>query len=71
MNGPQFLVDTDGTRTAVLLDLETYEKLLEAWEDREDIRDGTAALAAIAAGEEEVISFAEVMAELDAQSSVS
>ena len=63
MNSPHFVTDADGKRTGVLLDLETYEQLLEAWEELEDARDGTAALAA---GEEEVIPVEVAMAELDA-----
>ncbi len=68
MNSPHFVTDTDGKRTGVLLDLETYEQLLEAWEDQEDAHDGAAVLTAIAAGEEEVIPFEQAMAELDARS---
>ena len=69
MNSPQFVTDRDGRRTGVLLDLETYEQLLEAWEDQEDAHDGAATLAAIATGDEEVIPFDQAMAELDAHSS--
>jgi mRNA interferase RelE/StbE len=67
MNAPQFVINAEGTRTAVLLDLETYEQLLEAWEDQEDVRDGIAALTAIANGEEDVIPFEQAMAEIDAR----
>jgi PHD/YefM family antitoxin component YafN of YafNO toxin-antitoxin module len=34
----QFLVDEKGRRTAVVLPIEEYEKLIEAIEQREDIR---------------------------------
>ena len=34
----QFLVDDKGQRTAVLLPIEEYEEMLEALEQREDIR---------------------------------
>jgi PHD/YefM family antitoxin component YafN of YafNO toxin-antitoxin module len=34
----QFLVDEKGRRTAVVLSIEEYEKLIEAVEQREDIR---------------------------------
>ncbi len=43
MNAPQFLVDTEGNRTAVLLDIATYNELLEQIEDAEDVRLSTAA----------------------------
>lgn len=33
----QFLVDADGTRVGVLLDMRTYEQLLETLEEFEDI----------------------------------
>lgn len=33
----RFLVDADGTRVGVLLDMQTYEQLLEALEEFEDI----------------------------------
>ncbi len=66
MNSPHFVTDADGKRTGVLLDLETYEQLLEAWEELDDIRAYDAAKARIDAGEEEVIPFEQAMAELDA-----
>lgn len=45
MNNPQYLVNDEGQRTAVLLDLETYEELLEAREELDDIRAADAAKA--------------------------
>jgi len=35
---PEFVVDEKGRRTKVIIDIEDYEKLLEALEDIEDIR---------------------------------
>ncbi|MEK7263298.1 MAG: hypothetical protein AAB071_02165 [Bacteroidota bacterium] len=35
----RFLINEKGKKIGVLLDLQTYEKLLEAYEDLEDIRD--------------------------------
>ncbi|MFP4171976.1 MAG: hypothetical protein ACLFV4_03590 [Candidatus Hydrogenedentota bacterium] len=35
---PRFLVDQDGRRTAVLLDIEEYKKLLAELEELESIR---------------------------------
>jgi hypothetical protein len=37
-NVEQFVVDQNGKRTAVLLDIETYSELLEAQEELEAIR---------------------------------
>lgn len=37
-NAEQFVVDQDGKRTAVLLDIETYSELVEAQEELEAIR---------------------------------
>ena len=41
----RFIVDRDGKKTAVILDIEEYERLLEELEELEDIRDYDAALA--------------------------
>ena len=35
----QFIVNKKGKKVGVLLDMPTYEKFLEAYEDMEDIRD--------------------------------
>ena len=43
MNSPHFIVDAEGQRTAVILDLATYEQMLEDLEDLEDIRAADAA----------------------------
>jgi antitoxin Phd len=47
----RFIVDQDGKKTAAILDIEEYERLLEELEDLEDIR---ALEAAIAEGGESV-----------------
>jgi hypothetical protein len=41
----RYLTDDQGNRVAVVLDLETYRRLLEALEDQEDIAAADAALA--------------------------
>ncbi len=61
----QFVTDTEGNRTAVILDMETYRQLVEAQEELEDIR---AYDAAKAAGDE-VIPFDQALAEIEAQRS--
>ena len=43
MNSPHFIVDAEGQRTAVILDLATYEQMLEDLEELEDIRAADAA----------------------------
>ncbi len=67
MNSPHFVTDADGKRTGVLLDLETYEQLLDAWEELDDIRAYDAAKARIDAGEEEVIPWDQALAEIEAE----
>lgn len=42
---PQYIMDADGNRTGIILDLDTYRQLLEAQEDLEDIRAAEAAKA--------------------------
>lgn len=44
MNAPQYFVDHEGNRTSVLLDIASYNELLERLEDAEDIRLGMEAL---------------------------
>ncbi len=61
----QFVTDTEGNRTAVILDMETYRQLVEAQEELEDIRVYDAAKAA----GDEVIPFDQALAEIEAQRS--
>ena len=35
---PHYVVDEHGTRIAVIVPIDVYERLLDAWEDREDAR---------------------------------
>ncbi len=63
----RYITDAEGKRIAVVLDLETFERLLDAQEELEDIRDAAATRAAIESGEEEVIPLAQAMAEYEAQ----
>jgi len=39
MHDQQFITDPQGNRIGILLSMEDYNKLLEAWEELEDIRD--------------------------------
>lgn len=47
---PQFIVDSKGKKTSVILDLKTYNSLIEELEDASDVRQAESILAA---GEEE------------------
>lgn len=41
----RYITDADGNRTGVLLDMDTYRRLIEAEEDLEDLRASAAARA--------------------------
>jgi hypothetical protein len=58
-----FVVDENGTRTAVLLDLAYYQKLVDALEEFEAIR----AYDEAKASGDEVISFQQALTELEEQ----
>ncbi|MDT5296453.1 MAG: hypothetical protein QOJ76_3333 [Acidobacteriota bacterium] len=58
----QFIVDASGNRTAVLLDIERYQELLEAQEELESIRAFDEAKAA----DDEAIPFAQAVKEIEA-----
>ncbi|MGJ3245066.1 MAG: hypothetical protein ACFE0I_03210 [Elainellaceae cyanobacterium] len=60
MRGVQFVVDEDGKKTAVLLDLQEWGEL---WEDFYDI------LVSQSRAEEESVSWAELEAELNTENS--
>lgn len=58
----QFLVDADGNQTAVQLDIASWNALLEAIEDLEDIAEIEKARREIATGEDKLISWEEIEA---------
>ena len=58
----RYLVDSAGNRVAVVLDLDTYRRLLDAEEELEDIRAYDAAKAA----NDEAIPFDQALAEIEA-----
>jgi len=66
-NGPQYLFDSDGNATAVVLDLETYNGLVEAAEELQDIRDYVESKRALDAGEETVRPVEEAYADYEAR----
>ena len=57
----QYIIDPAGERVGVILDLETYQKLLEALEELEDLRAFDAALEA----DSETIPFDQATAEIE------
>jgi|GEM_PF-6020876 len=71
----QFVVDDVGNRVAVLLDIDTYNALIEAVEDAEDVawaRDYEARKAAgvLTEDEQETIPIEEVIAEVQGQQTI-
>jgi PHD/YefM family antitoxin component YafN of YafNO toxin-antitoxin module len=60
----RYITDADGKRTAVILDIATWERLLDELEDLEDIQAIYEAKQALARGEEELIPWEQVKAEL-------
>ena len=59
----RFVIDEDGKRTAILLDIEEYNKLLEELEELESIR----AFDAAKSSGEETIPFDQAVAEIEKQ----
>jgi len=51
--GVEFIVDERGKRTKVILDIEKFERLVEAAEDAEDIRVAEEARRKLDSGEEQ------------------
>ena len=60
----RYITHTEGRRTAVVLDIEEYEALLEAAEDAEDARAVDEVRGAIARGEEEMIPYRQAREEM-------
>ncbi len=61
---PRLITAPDGKRLSVLLPLAEYEALMERLEDLEDLEEAREVLARIARGEEEIIPWESVKAEL-------
>jgi predicted DNA-binding protein len=61
----RYITDEAGKRQAVILDIEEYERLLEALEDLEDLRAADEALAEIEHGEDELIPWEQAKREMD------
>ncbi len=53
----EYVTDEHGKRTRVILEIEEYERLVEAVEDAEDVRESKRVMAAIRNGDTERIPF--------------
>lgn len=60
----RYVVDENGKRVSVILDVEEYERLIEALEDLEDVRLYDEAKAAQERGEYEVVPLEQAMREI-------
>ncbi|WP_047864633.1 hypothetical protein [Rubrobacter aplysinae] len=60
----EFVTDAEVRRTKVILDIEEYEKLLEALEDLEDSRESERVMEDIRAGREERIPWEQAKREI-------
>ncbi len=60
----RYVTDKDGERVGVILDVEEYERLLEAAEDLADLRAADEALREIESGEDEVIPLEQAVREI-------
>ena len=63
MNG-RYVVDENGKRVAVLLDIKEYERMIEELEELEDILAYREAKAALESGEDEAIPLEQAMREI-------
>ena len=64
MNG-RYVVDENGKRVAILLDIKEYERMIEELEELEDIRAYDEAKAALKSGEDEVIPWGQAKQEIE------
>jgi PHD/YefM family antitoxin component YafN of YafNO toxin-antitoxin module len=64
VNG-RYVVDENGKRVGVLLDIKEYERMIEELEELEDARTAAEVRAAIERGEEELIPFDQAMQEIE------
>ena len=64
MNG-RYVVDENGKRVAILLDIKEYERMIEELEELEDIRAYDEAKAALESGEDEVIPWEQAKLEIE------
>ncbi len=65
----RYVTDEKGERVGVILDVQEYERLMEALEDLADLRAADEALEAIARGEEELLPLDEAVREMEEERS--
>jgi PHD/YefM family antitoxin component YafN of YafNO toxin-antitoxin module len=63
------VIDDNGERVGVILDVREYERLMEALEDLADLRAADETLEAIARGEEELLPLDEAVQEMEEERS--
>ncbi len=63
----RYITDEAGKRQSVILSVEEYEKLLEAFEDLEDLRAADEALCEIERGEDEPVPWEQVKDEIGSE----
>jgi len=61
----RYITDEAGKRRGVILEIEEYERLLEALEDLEDLRAADETLAAIERGEEDLLPLDQAVREME------
>ncbi|HEV8044964.1 MAG TPA: hypothetical protein VGP38_07280 [Rubrobacter sp.] len=61
----RYITDETGKRRGVILEIEEYERLLEALEDLEDLRAADETLAAIERGEEDLLPLDQAVREME------
>lgn len=67
MEAARYITDEAGKRQSVILGIEEYERLLEAFEDLKDLRAADKALAEIERGEDELIPWEQVRDEIGSE----
>jgi predicted DNA-binding protein len=61
---PRYIMDVEGEQTGVVLTMEEFKELIEAYEDLEDIKSCEEVKRKIASGESETISLEQMKEEL-------
>lgn len=65
----RYVTDEKGERVEVILDMQEYQRIMEAVEDLADLRAADEALEAIARGEEETLPLDEAVREMEEERS--
>ncbi len=60
----RYIVDENGKRVGIILDIKEYERMVEKLEDVEDARAADEVRAAVARGEDEFIPYEQAMREI-------